>query len=133
MCRDLFEAARTAMQRSHSPYSHFPVGAAVRGGDGRIYSGANIENAAYPEGLCAEAVAIAAMVMAGETRIVEAVVIAEKKALCSPCGGCRQKLAEFAAAGTRIWLCDAEGPQQPMTMDELLPGAFLSTDLPPVA
>jgi len=131
LAQDLFDAARAAMRRSHSPYSHFPVGAAVRGADGRIHSGANIENAAFPEGLCAEAVAIAAMVMAGETRIVEAAVIAEKKALCTPCGGCRQKLAEFAGAETRIWLCDADGPRQALSMAELLPGAFLSSDLPP--
>jgi cytidine deaminase len=129
MAQDLFEAARAAMARSHSPYSHFPVGAAIRSMDGRVFSGANIENAAFPEGLCAEAVAIAAMVMAGQTRIVEVAVLAEKKALCPPCGGCRQKLAEFAGPEARVWLCDAEGPKTVMRMADLLPAAFLSTDL----
>jgi cytidine deaminase len=129
MAQDLFEAARAAMARSHSPYSHFPVGAAIRSADGRVFSGANIENAAFPEGLCAEAVAIAAMVMAGQTRIAEVAVLAEKKALCPPCGGCRQKLAEFAGPEARVWLCDADGPRTAMRMAELLPAAFLSTDL----
>ncbi len=117
------------MAYSHSPYSHFPVGAAIRGDDGRIYRGANIENAAYPEGLCAEATAIANMVMGGGKTINEIAVIAEKLAKCPPCGGCRQKIAEFATPATRIYLCDADGVQATLTMDELLPGAFDKTGL----
>lgn len=112
------------MAFSHSPYSHFPVGAAIRADDGRVYCGANIENAAYPEGLCAEATAIANMVMGGGKAITEIAVIAEKLAKCPPCGGCRQKIAEFATSGTRIYLCDADGVQAALTMDEWLPGAF---------
>lgn len=112
------------MAFSHSPYSQFPVGAAVRADDGRIYSGANIENLAYPEGLCAEATAIANMIMAGGKRIVEVAVIAKKQTLCSPCGGCRQKLSEFADPQVRVWLCDAVGAQKFLTMAELLPAAF---------
>jgi len=112
------------MAFSHSPYSHFPVGAALRADDGRIYGGANIENAAYPEGLCAEATAIANMVMGGARAIAEIAVIAERMAKCPPCGGCRQKIAEFATPQTRIYLCDADGIQATLTMDELLPGAF---------
>ncbi len=124
MAQDLFEAARAALQFSHSPYSHFPVGAAIRADDGRIYSGCNIENVAFPDGWCAETTAISHMVMAGGKAIVEVCVIAEKLALCPPCGGCRQKLAEFATPQTRVWLCDATGPQKALTLAELLPATF---------
>lgn len=129
MAQDLFEAARKAMAFSHSPYSHFPVGAALRGDDGRIYSGANIENIAFPEGICAEATALAHLVMGGAKRITEVAVIAEKLALCPPCGGCRQKLSEFAGPETRIWLCDAVGAQKSLTMAELLPASFATDSL----
>ncbi len=124
MSQDLFDAAVAAMAFSHSPYSKFPVGAAIRADDGRVYRGANIENAAYPEGLCAEATAIANMVMGGGKAINEIAVIAEKLAKCPPCGGCRQKIAEFATPGTRVYLCDADGIQATLTIGELLPGAF---------
>ena len=124
MAHDLFEAARGAMAFAHAPYSKFPVGAAIRADDGNIYTGANIENLAFPEGLCAEATAIAHMIMAGAKQIVEVAVIAEKLKLCPPCGGCRQKLSEFASPTTRIWLCDADGAQKSLTMAELLPAAF---------
>jgi cytidine deaminase len=124
LAQDLFEAARAAMQHSHSPYSHFPVGAAIRAEDGRIYSGCNIENVAFPDGWCAETTAISHMVMAGAREIVEVAVIAEKLPLCPPCGGCRQKLSEFARPQTRVWLCDATGPQKALTLAELLPATF---------
>ena len=120
----LFEAARTAMARCHAPYSKFPVGAAIRDAAGNIHSAANIEVVAFPEGWCAETTAISHMVMAGGTRILEVAVIAEKLDLCSPCGGCRQRLAEFADAGTLVHLCDAEGVKKTLRMDELLPFAF---------
>jgi cytidine deaminase len=122
--KDLFEAAKAAMAYSHSPYSKFPVGAAIRAEDGRIYAGCNVENLSFPEGFCAEAGALAHMIMGGAKRIVEVAVIAEKLALCAPCGGCRQKLAEFAAPDVQVWLCDASGPQRAMTMGELLPAGF---------
>ena len=112
------------MGKSHSPYSKFPVGAAIRADDGRIYTGANIEVIAYPEGWCAETTAIGHMVMAGAGRIREVAVIAEKMAACSPCGGCRQRLAEFADADTKVHLCDENGVVQTLTMAELLPYAF---------
>ena len=96
LSQDLHAAAVGAMAFSHSPYSKFPVGAAIRDEVGRIHTGANIENIAFPEGLCAEATAIAHMVMAGGHTIEEIAVIAQKKALCPPCGGCRQKISEFA-------------------------------------
>ena len=124
MSHDLFEAARDAMAFAHAPYSKFPVGAAIRAEDGEIYVGANIENLSFPQGWCAEPSAISAMVMGGAKKITEIAVIAEKLALCPPCGGCRQKIAEFASADTKIYLCDEAGVQKVMTMDELLPFSF---------
>lgn len=121
---DLFEAARSAMKKSYSPYSKFPVGAAIRAEDGKVYVGANIENISFPQGWCAEPSAISAMIMGGGRQITELAVIAEKLPLCTPCGGCRQKIAEFASAGTRIYLCNDQGVQKTLTMDDLLPYAF---------
>lgn len=120
----LFEAAREAMSFAHAPYSKFPVGAAIRAEDGKVYKGANIENLSFPQGWCAEPSAISAMVMGGARQIKEIAVIAEKLALCPPCGGCRQKLAEFATPETKVYLCDETGVQKVMTMDELLPFSF---------
>ena len=128
MSHDLFEAARDAMKFAHAPYSKFPVGAAIRADDGRIYTGANIENLSFPQGWCAEPTAISHMIMAGNKKIVEMAVIAEKLPLCPPCGGCRQKIAEFATARTPIYLCDETGVKKTMTMDELLPHSF-ATDI----
>jgi cytidine deaminase len=124
MAHDLFEAARSAMAFAHAPYSKFPVGAAIRADDGKIYTGANIENLSFPQGWCAEPTAIGCMIMGGGKKIVEMAVIAEKLALCPPCGGCRQKISEFAYADTKIYLCDEVGVQKTMTMDELLPLSF---------
>lgn len=124
MSHDLFEAARAAMARCHAPYSKFPVGAAIRADDGSIHAGANIEVISFPEGWCAETTAISHMVMAGGTRIREVAVIAEKLDLCPPCGGCRQRLAEFADPDALVHLCDAEGVKKTLRMDELLPYAF---------
>lgn len=121
---ELFEAARAAMGKAHAPYSRFPVGAAIRDTDGNIHAGANIEVISFPEGWCAETTAIGHMIMAGASRIAEVAVIAEKLDLCSPCGGCRQRLAEFSDPGTLIHLCDAEGVKKTVRMDELLPLAF---------
>lgn len=124
MSHDLFEAAKKAMRFSHSPYSKFPVGAAIRAEDGNVYLGANIENLSFPQGWCAEPSAISAMVMGGAKKIKEIAVVAEKLALCPPCGGCRQKIAEFASPDTLIYLCDEVGIQKTMTMEELLPFSF---------
>ena len=121
---DLFAAARAAMARAHVPYSKFPVGVAIRTGAGAVFAGANIENASYPEGWCAETSAIAAMVMAGERRIAEVAVVAEKMARITPCGGCRQRLREFGSAATLIHLCDATGVVETVTLGDLLPKAF---------
>ncbi|MFN7126645.1 MAG: cytidine deaminase [Allorhizobium sp.] len=128
MAHDLFEAARDAMKFAHAPYSKFPVGAAIRADDGRIYTGANIENLSFPQGWCAEPTAIGCMIMGGGKKIIEMAVIAKKLALCPPCGGCRQKISEFASADTKIFLCDEVGVQKTMTMDELLPLSF-KTDI----
>lgn len=129
IAQDLFEAARDAMQHAHAPYSKFPVGAAIRADDGKIYAGANIENLSFPQGWCAEPTAIGCMIMGGGRQIVEIAVIAEKLALCPPCGGCRQKIREFASADTKIYLCDEVGVQKTMTMDELLPFSFQTDTL----
>ncbi|MEQ8708427.1 MAG: cytidine deaminase [Rhodospirillales bacterium] len=121
---DLIQAARAAMAKSYAPYSGFPVGAAVRGESGAVYAGCNVENAAYPQGWCAEASAIAAMVMAGERQIREVCVIGPGDALVTPCGGCRQKIREFAGQDTAIHICGPEGHRRSFTLAELLPESF---------
>nr|WP_242533771.1 cytidine deaminase [Salipiger bermudensis] len=121
---DLEKAARDVRENAYVPYSRFKVGAALRAPSGRIYAGCNVENVAYPEGSCAEAGAIAAMVAAGETEIVEAYVIADSAHPVPPCGGCRQKLAEFARGDTRVTLATVDGGTLETTVAELLPGAF---------
>lgn len=127
---DLMAAAQNALERAYAPYSRHRVGAAVRGESGHVYAGCNVENAAYPQGLCAEAAAIAAMVLAGETRLMEALVIGETDELCSPCGGCRQRLWEFGAAETPVHMCGPEGLRQTATLGLLLPLAFGPDNLP---
>ena len=121
---DLLDAARAVRENAYAPYSHFKVGAAIRGKSGAIYAGCNVENVAYPEGTCAEAGAIAAMVAAGETEFTEAAVIADSPHPVPPCGGCRQKLAEFAAPHAKVTLATTDGALQPLTVGDLLPGAF---------
>ncbi|MFN3273700.1 MAG: cytidine deaminase [Paracoccus sp. (in: a-proteobacteria)] len=120
----LLDAAREVRERAYVPYSRFKVGAAIRGASGAIYRGCNVENVAYPEGTCAEAGAIAAMVAAGETELVEVAVIADSPSPVPPCGGCRQKLAEFARADTPVLLATTDGVTLSTTVGELLPGRF---------
>ena len=120
----LLDAARAVRENSYAPYSRFKVGAAIRGASGAIYRGVNVENVAYPEGTCAEAGAIAAMVAAGETELVEVAVIADSPEPVPPCGGCRQKLAEFGTGSTPVTLATTEGKQFATTIAELLPGRF---------
>ncbi|WP_323041186.1 cytidine deaminase [Gemmobacter sp.] len=120
----LLQAATEVRENAWVPYSRFKVGAAVRGLSGTVYRGCNVENAAYPEGTCAEAGAIAAMVAAGETRLAEVLVIADCPAPVPPCGGCRQKLAEFGAPDTPVTLCTTDGQSLHTTIGALLPGAF---------
>ncbi len=121
---ELLEAAATVMRRAHAPYSNFPVGAALRGADGAIHVGANVENASYSETQCAEASAIGAMVAAGETRITAVAVVAERVEHCPPCGGCRQRLAEFAGPDTPVYLGRPGAEPLRTTLGELLPLAF---------
>ncbi len=120
----MLELAREAMKKAHAPYSNFHVGAVVKGANGRLYAGCNVENAAYPEGWCAEASAIAAMVMDGETKIVEVVVVGVADELVTPCGGCRQRIREFAADDTPIHICSPEGLRRTVKLGELLPLSF---------
>ena len=120
----LLRAADEAMRRAYAPYSEFPVGAALRTPDGAVHVGANVENAAYPQGQCAEASAIGAMVAAGGRRIDAVAVVAEKLDVCPPCGGCRQRLREFAAPETPVYLGRPGGPVEKTTVGALLPLAF---------
>jgi cytidine deaminase len=121
----LVAAAIAAMARAYAPYSRFPVGAAIRDETGAVHIGANVENAAYPVGNCAEASAVAAMVMAGGTRIAEiAVAGGDGGMLCTPCGACRQRIREFAKADTPVLVCGPEGLMRRFTLGELLPESF---------
>jgi homotetrameric cytidine deaminase len=116
----LLAAARAAMENAYAPHSGFKVGAALRTPTGAIYSGANVENAAYPQSQCAEASAIGALVAAGEREIAAIAVVAEQMDVCPPCGGCRQRLSEFAAAEAPVYL----GASYATTLGELLPLSF---------
>ncbi len=121
---DLLDAARKIRDNAYAPYSNFQVGAALRTVDGNVHVGVNVENAAYPEGTCAEAGAIAAMCAAGERRIAEVAVIADCPEPVPPCGGCRQKLAEFADPEVKVTLATTDGKTLTTTVGELLPGSF---------
>jgi len=120
----LIDAARDVWARAYAPYSNFKVGAAIRGKNGEVFKGCNVENVAYPEGTCAEAGAIAAMVAGGETEIAEVAVIADSPIPVSPCGGCRQKLAEFGKPDVKVTLATTDGVVLETTIGALLPGAF---------
>ena len=120
----LFEAARAAQARAYAPYSRFNVGAALRTPSGAIFSGCNVENAAYPQGACAEAGAISAMALAGERRIAEILVIGDGEGLCTPCGGCRQRIREFASAETPVHIAGPGGLRLTLSLAELLPHSF---------
>ena len=124
MSDDLLAAARAAKANAYAPYSNFTVGAAVRAATGAVFAGANVENASYPVGTCAEAGAIAALVAAGERRIVEALVVGDGEALVTPCGACRQRLRELAAPSTPVHIAGPTGIRATMTLNELLPQAF---------
>ena len=125
----LIEAAAEVRERAYAPYSRFKVGAAIRAQSGKVYVGVNVENAAYPQGTCAEAGAIAAMIAGGDTRIGEVAVIADAPRPVPPCGGCRQKLAEFAEGEVKVTLATMRGATQETTVGDLLPGAFTDKDM----
>ncbi len=120
----MFQLAYSAMENAYAPYSRFKVGAVVRGKNGNIYGGCNVENAAYPQGCCAESSAISAMVMDGETVIDEVCIIATGDALVTPCGGCRQRIREFAGGHVPIHICGPEGLRKSFTLSDLLPASF---------
>jgi cytidine deaminase len=122
--QELFDAALAVQANAHVPYSHFRVGAAVRSATGRVYVGCNVENAAYPQGLCAEASAIAAMVAAGERELAVVLTVCDGDMLSTCCGGCRQKIREFATPATVIHSAGPEGVRRSYSMDELLPDSF---------
>jgi len=125
----LKDAATAVCAKAYAPYSNFHVGAALRSTSGAIHVGCNVENAAYPEGTCAEAGAIAAMIAAGDTEIAEVFVIASGPDPVAPCGGCRQKLAEFAKAEVSVTMASVSGATAQATIGDLLPGAFSKHDM----
>jgi len=122
--KDLLAAARKARGRAYAPYSEFPVGAAVVGANGRIYSGCNVENASLGLTCCAERSAIFAMVAAGEREVREVLVVGDTAEALPPCGACRQVLAEFARPSAVVHMCDRTGAGRSVTVAELLPHVF---------
>jgi len=121
---DLIAAAMSVRDRAYAPYSGYAVGAAIESESGQVYAGCNVENAAYPQGWCAEASAITAMIVAGERCIRAVAVVGGGDGLCTPCGGCRQKLREFAGDDTPVHVCGPEGLRRTVTLGDLLPLAF---------
>ncbi|MEM9291133.1 MAG: cytidine deaminase [Acidobacteriota bacterium] len=148
---EVLHAAAAALPRAHAPYSRFFVGAALRGRDGDLFAGCNVENASYPEGWCAETSALAALVLAGQQPFSTAAVVVRATTPCSPCGGCRQRLAELAAPGARVLMANLKADAAPaisvqssadgsqdhpfaeirvLTLDQLLPERFSGEILP---
>ena len=126
----LLAAAKKAQANAYAPYSRFKVGAALRTPSGTIFAGCNVENASYPEGWCAETSAMAAMVAAGERRIAEICVVGDGEDLCTPCGGCRQRIREFADARTLVRVAGPDGVRKTFRLEELLPESFGPGHLP---
>jgi|TARA_B110000503_G_scaffold16850_1_gene24132 cytidine deaminase len=120
----LIEGAKQAMAKAYAPYSNYPVGALVVTQDGQTFAGCNVENASYPEGHCAETAAIAAMVMAGQQRIQSIYIMSQDEQGATPCGGCRQRIREFADNDTPVVLCSPKGVQKRLQLSDLLPHAF---------
>lgn len=125
----LIDAASDVRRNAYAPYSNFKVGAALRTASGTVFTGCNVENVAYPEGTCAEAGAIAAMVAGGETQLSEIAVIADAPVPVTPCGGCRQKIFEFARVDATITMATTDGATQTMAIADLLPGAFVKAQM----
>ena len=121
---EMLQMARKAMDRAYVPYSHFRVGAAIRAQSGKLYAGCNVENAAYPAGSCAEQGAVSAMILGGDDKIAEIVVMGDGENLVSPCGSCRQRIREFATPQTVVHICDRNGVRKTMLLSELLPVSF---------
>ena len=127
----LFDAALAVQPHAHAPYSRFPVGAAVLDEAGAIHAGCNVENAAYPLGVCAEASAIAAMIAHGAKRVRALLVLGNGRELVTPCGGCRQRLREFADGDTPVLVAGRDGVRKEFTLGELLPESFGPENLKP--
>ena len=127
----LVEAATKVRENAYAPYSNYFVGAAIIDESGTLHTGCNVENAAFPQGACAEANAIGAMVAAGGKRIVAIAAVGGRANLeaCTPCGGCRQRIQEFADDATRVILLDENGTTQSCGIDDLLPDSFGSSNL----
>jgi cytidine deaminase len=121
---DLFAAAEAVRARAYAPYSKFSVGAAILADDGKVYAGCNIENAAYPQGNCAEASAIAAMIAGGAKRIRRLYVTGPGSAPVTPCGGCRQRIREFADPNVEVISHGVAGKPLVQTLAQLLPHSF---------
>lgn len=120
----LLDLARAAADNAYAPYSRLRVGAAVLSGSEQFYSGCNVENVSFPVGTCAEESAVAAMIRGGDTRIAAVLVYADSPHLITPCGACRQRIAEFAAPETPVYLADKNGIRKTLTVRELLPCCF---------
>jgi len=118
------KATKEAMSKAYVPYSNYPVGALIVTNNGNTYSGCNVENASYPLGNCAEAAAIASMVLAGEKYIRMIYVMTKNDEGGIPCGGCRQRIREFSDENTQIIMCSPDGVQQRINLSELLPNSF---------
>jgi cytidine deaminase len=121
----LFQAAKEARENAHAPYSNFAVGAAVLTSSGTIHAGCNVENASFPEGWCAETTALGRMVATEGKARVEAILVMADAALCTPCGGCRQRLAEFAGDATPVHICNPERVIATFALGDLLPHKFV--------
>jgi cytidine deaminase len=125
----LLDAARSAQHNAYARYSGYKVGAALLAENGKIYAGANAENASYAEGQCAETSAIGAMITGGGKQIIEMLIIADGPVLCTPCGGCRQRIREFASDDALIHAAGPEGIRRTFQLAELLPASFGSDNL----
>ncbi len=128
---ELFAAAEAVRARAYAPYSRFQVGTAILADDGKIYVGCNVENAAYPVGNCAEPSAIAAMLAGGGKRIRRVYTTGPGSAPVTPCGGCRQRLREFAAGDVPVWVADLDTVRARFTLGQLLPASFGPAHLGP--
>ena len=117
-------ATKEAMNKAYVPYSNYQVGALIVTKNGNTYSGCNVENASYPLGNCAEAAAIASMVLAGEKYIRMIYLMTKNDEGGIPCGGCRQRIREFSDENTQIMMCSVDGVQQRINLSELLPNSF---------
>ena len=113
---------------AYAPYSNFSVGAAILSESGKLFGGCNVENAAYPEGTCAEAGAISAMIAGGCKTIKEIYIVSKSENIVSPCGGCRQKIREFSSDQTKIFLCNIKWDYKLFSLKELLPFSFSEFD-----